>query len=53
MLGAISVFIFYMVDRVGEYLLFKKNVNVVMNYVQDIEFPHVTFCNENQFRWII
>ncbi len=42
-----------MTERVGEYLEFKKTVNVEINYVTNIEFPAVTICNENQFRSVI
>ena len=48
--GAIGLFMFYMVDRVGEYLKFKKNVNVEENYVDKMAFPEVTICNQNPFR---
>ncbi len=48
--AALGVFIYYLADRVGEYLKFKKNINVEENYVDKMLFPAVTICNQNPFR---
>jgi len=29
-----------------------KNVNVEVTYTNELEFPAVTVCNENKFRWV-
>ena len=33
-------------------LLWQKNVNFEVNYVDEMEFPAVTLCNKNQFKWV-
>ncbi len=53
LMSAGGIFIYYLVDRVQEYLLFKKNVSVEENYVKTMDFPAITVCNQNPFRYYI
>ena len=50
MLGATALFI-YVVQYKLRYLLSKpKSVDIEVNYRESLDFPTVTFCNENKYR---
>ncbi|ELU12198.1 hypothetical protein CAPTEDRAFT_204744 [Capitella teleta] len=48
--AALGFFIYYMYTRVDYFLQYNKNVNVEVNYLNQVRFPPVTFCNQNPFR---
>ncbi|KAI0226615.1 hypothetical protein LSAT2_022904 [Lamellibrachia satsuma] len=50
LVATVSIFIFYCYDRVSTFLEFKKTVNVEVNYINSLEFPAVTVCNQNSLR---
>ena len=52
-LFTIGIFVFYVCDRVNEFLKFKKNISVEENYVAQMPFPSVTFCNQNRIRYCV
>lgn len=45
--GGICGLLYYMIDRIAVYLRYDVNVNVIVNYVDVMEFPAVTICNQN------
>ena len=46
----VTLFIYQVTDRVIVYYQRNTNVDVAVKYVQSVEFPSVTICNQNQFR---
>ena len=49
-LGAISLFVLQVEDRMKSYLNYETNVDVELEYPENISFPVVTICNQNAFR---
>ena len=45
-----SVFMYMIWSKVNYLLSYPKNVNVEVTYTDELDFPAVTVCNENQFR---
>jgi len=51
-LASAGFLIFYAYNRISFYLKFTKNVNVEVNYLSKLEFPAVTFCNQNTYKLV-
>ena len=49
-LAALAVFMYYLSDRLILYFEYQKTVNVEVNYVDSMEFPAISICNENVFK---
>ena len=49
---AVLLFVGQVGMRVAVYFQYKSNVAVKMNYVDEIEFPSVTICNQNNYRYV-
>jgi len=49
-LAAGSMLIFMIYSKIKKLSSYPKNVNVEVTYTDELEFPAVTVCNENQFR---
>ena len=48
---AVLVFVGQVATRVVVYFQYKSNVAVTVNYVNQIDFPTVTICNQNNYRY--
>ena len=48
---AVLLFVGQVGMRVAVYFQYKSNVAVKVNYVDQIEFPSVTICNQNNYRY--
>ena len=46
----VGVFLYYMVDRIAEFLKFRTTMAVQEYYVDSMSFPSVTICNQNKIR---
>ena len=57
MVGVVAAAIFLFVAQVGTrvavFFQYKTNVAVKNKYVKEIEFPAVTVCNQNNYRYVI
>ena len=51
--AAIAVFVGQVSERIVVYYQYKTNVAVTVNYVDRIDFPSVTICNQNNYRYVI
>ena len=49
----VTLFIYQVTDRIIVYYQRNTNVDVAVKYVPSVEFPSVTICNQNQFRYRI
>ncbi|ELU17336.1 hypothetical protein CAPTEDRAFT_187477 [Capitella teleta] len=49
-LSALGGLVYYVADRVNVYLRYDTNINVIVNYIDDMDFPAVTICNQNAFK---
>ena len=49
--AAITLFSVQVIERSREYFRYRSNVNVEMIYADEVEFPSVTICNQNNYRW--
>ena len=49
-LAAISLFLVQVGLRIYDYYDYKSNVDVKLIYVDKLEFPSVTICNQNNYR---
>ncbi len=47
---SVSLFVAQVGQRVAVYFQYKTNVDVQVKYVDVIDFPAVTVCNQNNFR---
>ena len=47
----VTLFVYQVTDRVIVYYQRNTNVDVAIKYVPSVEFPSVTICNQNQFRY--
>lgn len=52
-LACLIAVILQIVDRVQYFYSWPLNVNVKINYNQTLDFPAVTICNQNAFRYIM
>jgi acid-sensing ion channel 5 len=46
----VVLFAYQAIDRVCTYFDRASNVDVQINYVEEMDFPAVTICNYNTFR---
>jgi len=46
----VVLFAYQAIDRVCIYFEHESNVNVQINYVEELDFPAVTICNYNNYR---
>ena len=51
-LGAMSLFMIQVGQRLQSYFAYETNVDVELIYANDIIFPVVTICNQNNFRQV-
>ena len=49
-LTAVVLFAVQVISRFDDYFSYPSTVNVDVVYVDEIEFPAVTLCNQNSFR---
>ena len=49
-LVAVGVFVGQVGTRTAVYFQRKTNVDVKVEYVEQIDFPSVTICNQNSYR---
>ena len=47
----VTLFVYQVTDRIIVYYQGNTNVDVAVKYVSSVEFPTVTICNQNQFRY--
>ena len=47
----VTLFAYQVTDRIIVYYQRNTNVDVAVKYVPSVEFPSVTICNQNQFRY--
>ena len=50
-LGAISLFMIQVGQRMQAYFNYETNVDVELVYPDEIDFPVVTLCNLNHYRY--
>ena len=50
--AAVTLFIAQVATRVAVFFEYKTNVAVKVKYVKEIDFPSVTICNQNNFRFV-
>jgi len=50
-LGFFTLFLFLISTKLKELLSHPKNVDVSVEYKHDLQFPSVTVCNNNKFRY--
>ena len=48
----VMLFAYQVTDRVIIYYQHNTNVDVEVKYVSSVEFPSVTICKQNQFRYV-
>ena len=48
---AIGIFVGQVGTRIAVYFQYKTNVDVKVKYVDEIDFPSVTICNQNNYRY--
>ena len=48
----VMLFTYQVTDRVIVYYQRNTNVDVVVKYFPSVEFPSVTICNQNKFRYV-
>ena len=48
----VTLFAYQVTDRIIVYCQRNTNVDVAVKYVPSVEFPSVTICNQNQFRYL-
>ena len=48
----VTLFVYQVTDRIIVYYQRNTNVDVEVKYVSSVEFPSVTICNQNQFRYV-
>ena len=48
----VTLFVYQVTDRIIVYYQRNTNVDVAVKYVSSVEFPSVTVCNQNQFRYL-
>ena len=46
------IFIGQVGNRVAVFFQYKTNVAVKVKYLKEIDFPSVTICNQNNFRFV-
>ena len=51
--AAIILFTVQVATRAKVYFDYNTNVDVSVIYTKTMEFPAVTICNQNNFRWLI
>ena len=47
---AIGLFVGQVAYRIAAYFQYKSNVDVKVKYVDEMDFPAVTICNQNNYR---
>ena len=52
-LACLTGVILQIIDRVGYFYERPIAVNVKINYNQTLDFPAVTICNQNAFRYLV
>ena len=50
-IGAIIFFSMQVKDRIAAYLRHESIVNFEVRYTDKLEYPAITICNQNTFRW--
>ena len=50
--AAIVIFIGQVGNRVAVFFQYKTNVAVKVKYLKAIDYPSVTICNQNNFRFV-
>ena len=50
-LGVTALFVYYFTERFTYFLKFPRQVDVEVIFNDTIEFPAVTICNQNRFRY--
>ena len=50
-LGATAILIYVIVTNIIRLRSHEKTVNVEVTYPDELDFPTVTICNQNQFRY--
>ena len=48
----VLLFAYQVTDRIIVYYQRNTNVDVAVKYVPSVNFPSVTICNQNQFRYL-
>ena len=52
-IAAILFFVSQVSVRIAVYFEYNTNVNVEVQYVDKIDMPAVTICNQNNYRYMI
>ena len=50
MVVAVTLFVAQVGQRMAVYFQYKTNVDVEVKYVETVDFPSVTVCNQNNYR---
>ena len=51
--AAFSLLLALMIERLLLYYSYPRRVNVQLTYMKEMEFPTVTICNQNLFRYVL
>ena len=49
---SLTFFFLQVGQRIQVYFDYKTTVSVTVKYVNNIDFPSVTICNQNSYRWV-
>ena len=52
MLAALTIFLYYLSDRLIQYFKYEKVISVEESYVDQMEYPAITLCNQNTFKYV-
>ena len=50
---AVTLFVSQVGQRMAVYFLYKTHVDVQVKYVETVDFPSVTICNQNNYRSVM
>ena len=52
-LAALIIFLYYLSDRLIQYFKYEKVISVEESYVDQMEYPAITLCNQNIFKYVV
>lgn len=52
-LAALIIFLYYLSDRLIQYFKYEKVISVEESYVDQMEYPAITLCNQNTFKYVV
>ena len=52
-LAALIIFLYYLSDRLIQYFKYEKVISVEESYVDQMEYPAITLCDQNTFKYVV